>query len=183
MPNYRSDALGGRFEFKRTGTFYEQRPFTEFFVIIEFIACLAGYIGVVKEPLRRTFFTTMQMNSLIFTEFYTVLFIFIFLFLFNMTAKGRKWQYEANNRYMRIYRGKTVDNYIYTAIEDVTYKPLMLFTRKRGFVVKVKTKNSVDTFYYIEPRKYMLFSTADTPFDMLLHPPAPFDKNSDNTIT
>ena len=181
--DYRTDILDGRFEFKKTGFFYELYPLAWVYLTVSFVVCFALWLFLSVYVLKISTAESGYFFVLLCEIIMSAGIVILFMFLRNIIAKGRKWQYDANGRYMRIFSDKKQYNYSYTSVKLVEFQPLKFCLKQIGFKVTVYTNSSIDTFNYIEPRKCMMFSPTDTPFDILRNPPAPFDKNSDNTIT
>ena len=67
----------------------------------------------------------------------------------------------------------------YTDVESVTYKPMKLFTKQKGFTVKITTKNNEVIFRYIMPANAEFFTIESTPFYILQHPPKQAEERKD----
>lgn len=172
---YRDDILEGRFEFKQTGFFYEQLRCAEILMATVITLCCVALVYLLyKIPLSGS----ASLYSLLVIGIYAAVIIFVTATICSLLSKGRKWSYEATNKYMRIYRKNKVYCYTYGKIKNVSCKPLKLFhIIKRGYICTVETETSKDIFYYIRPDK----RDTDTPFDLLLHPPAPQSDNNGQT--
>lgn len=173
--NYQNDILDGRFEFKKTGFFYELYPLARVYMIIDFAICFALWLFLAPLLLKISDAEEGNFFVLLCEIIMTAVIVILFLCIRNMIAKGRKWQYDANGKYMRIFNEKKQYNYSYSAVTLVTFEPLKFGFKQIGFTVTVYTNSSIDTFDYIEPRKCMMFSPTDTPFNILRNPPAPKD--------
>jgi hypothetical protein len=80
---------------------------------------------------------------------------------------------------MRIASKRHTYIFKYTDVESVTYKPMKLFTKQKGFTVKITTKNNEVIFRYIMPSNAEFFTIESTPFYILQHPPIKAEERKD----
>lgn len=80
---------------------------------------------------------------------------------------------------MRIASKRHTYIFKYTDVESVTYKPMKLFTKQKGFTVKITTKNNEVIFRYIMPSNAEFFTIVSTPFYILQHPPIKAEERKD----
>ena len=80
---------------------------------------------------------------------------------------------------MRIASKRHTYIFKYTDVESVTYKPMTLFTKQKGFTVTVTTKTTTLLFRYIMPTNAEFFTIQSTPFYILQHPPIKAEERKD----
>ena len=83
----------------------------------------------------------------------------------------QQYSYYADERLMRIANKRHTYIFRYSDIENVTYKPMTLFTKQKGYTVTVTTKNTTLFFRYIMPSCAEFFTIQSTPFYILQNPP------------
>ena len=91
----------------------------------------------------------------------------------------QQYSYYADERLMRIASKRHTYIFRYSDIENVTYKPMTLFTKQKGYTVTVTTKNTTLFFRYIMPSCAEFFTIQSTPFYILQHPPIKAEERKD----
>lgn len=165
------DPLDGRFEFRQSGKFRELSPFAALKIVIACIieAMFAAYTlsvflggGAVSNN------TSIIIIKIALAVILPILPIWYML----IVAGGEKqYSYYADERLMRIASRRQTYIFRYTDIVSVTYKPLTLLTKQKGFAVKITTKNNEVNFRYIMPSNAEFFTIQSTPFYILQNPP------------
>lgn len=165
------DPLDGRFEFRQSGTFRELSPFAVLKIVIACIieVMFASYtLDVILGGGAMSNNTSIIIIKIALAVILPILPIWYIL----IVAGGEKqYRYTADSRTMRIASKRHTYIFRYTDILDVTYKPMKLFTKQKGFVVKITAKNSEVSFRYIMPSNAEFFTIQSTPFYILQNPP------------
>lgn len=172
------DPLDGRFEFRQSGTFRELSPFAVLKIVIACIieAIIAQYSLSVLGGGAISNNTSIIIIKIALAVILPVLPIWYIL----IVAGGeQQYSYYADERFMRIASKRHTYIFRYTDIVDVTYKPMKLFIKQKGFTVKITTKNNEVIFRYIMPSNAEFYTIQSTPFYILQHPPIKAEERKD----
>ena len=173
------DPLEGRFEFRQSGTFRELSPFAVLKIVIACIieVMFASYtLSVLLGGGAISNNTSIIIIKIALAVILPILPIWYIL----IVAGGEKqYSYYADERLMRIASRRNTYIFRYTDIMSVTYKPMTLFTKQKGFVVKITAKNNEVSFRYIMPSNAEFFTIQSTPFYILQNPPRQTEKSAD----
>lgn len=166
------DILDGRFEFKQSGTFRVLSPFA---TLKAAIACI---IEVMIAPYTLSVLIggsgAMSNNTSIIVikiALAVVLPILPIWYILIVAGGEKQYKYTADNRMMIIKSKRETYIFKYTDIVIVTYKPMTLFGKQKGYTVTVTTKNATLFFRYIMPSNAAFFTIQSTPFYILQNPP------------
>lgn len=174
-----NDPLDGRFEFRQSGTFRELSPFAVLKIVIACIieAMFAAYtLSVLLDGGAVSNNTSIIIIKIALAVILPVLPIWYIL----IVAGGeQQYSYYADERFMRIASKRHTYIFRYTDIVDVTYKPMKLFIKQKGFTVKITTKNNEVIFRYIMPSNAEFYTIQSTPFYILQHPPIKAEERKD----
>lgn len=145
------DILDGRFEFRQSGTFRVLSAFAHLKIIISCIieAMIAPYtLNVLFNGGATSNNTSIIIIKIALAVILPILPIWYIL----IVAGGeQQYSYYADERLMRIASKRHTYIFRYSDIENVTYKPMTLFTKQKGYTVTVTTKNTTLFFRYIMP--------------------------------
>lgn len=173
------DILDGRFEFRQSGTFRVLSAFAHLKIIISCIieAMIAPYtLNVLFNGGAVANNTSIIIIKIALAVILPILPIWYIL----IVAGGeQQYSYYADERLMRIASKRHTYIFRYSDIENVTYKPMTLFTKQKGFTVTVTTKNTTLFFRYIMPSCAEFFTIESTPFYILQHPPKTAEERKD----
>ena len=173
------DILDGRFEFRQSGNFRVLSPFAQLKIVIACIieAMIAPYtLSVLLNGGAVADNTSIIIIKIALAVILPILPIWYIL----IVAGGeQQYSYYADERFMRIASKRHTYIFRYTDIVDVTYKPMKLFTKQKGFTVKITTKNNEVIFRYIMPANAEFFTIQSTPFYILQNPPQQAKKSTD----
>ena len=172
------DPLDSRFEFRQSGTFRELSPFAVLKIVIACIieAIIAQYTLSVLGGGAISNNTSIIIIKIALAVILPVLPIWYIL----IVAGGeQQYSYYADERLMRIANKRHTYIFRYPDVESVTYKPMTLFTKQKGFTVTVTTKTTTLFFRYIMPANAEFFTIQSTPFYILQHPPIKAEERKD----
>lgn len=134
------DILDGRFEFRQSGTFRVLSAFAHLKIIISCIieAMIAPYtLNVLFNGGAASNNTSIIIIKIALAVILPILPIWYIL----IVAGGeQQYSYYADERLMRIASKRHTYIFRYSDIENVTYKPMTLFTKQKGYTVTVTTK-------------------------------------------
>ena len=174
-----NDPLDGRFEFRQSGTFRVLSAFAHLKIIISCIieAMIAPYtLNVLFNGGAVANNTSIIIIKIALAVILPILPIWYIL----IVAGGeQQYSYYADERFMRIASKRHTYIFRYTDIVDVTYKPMKLFIKQKGFTVKITTKNNEVIFRYIMPSNAEFYTIQSTPFYILQHPPIKAEERKD----
>ena len=171
------DILDGRFEFRQSGSFRVLSPY----IILKIIAACVAEVFIVLLVLG-------SFDDIVIADIYksAISYIIIRIALSIILPILPIWyilfiigKYTADGRTMRIASKRHTYIFKYTDVESVTYKPMKLFTKQKGFTVKITTKNNEVIFRYIMPSNAEFFTIESTPFYILQHPPKQAEERKD----
>ena len=154
------DPLDGRFEFRQSGSFRVLSPY----IILKIIAACVAEVFIVL---------------LVLGSFDDIVIADIYKYILFIIGGEEQYRYTADSRTMRIASKRHTYIFKYTDVESVTYKPMKLFTKQKGFTVKITTKNNEVIFRYIMPSNAEFFTIESTPFYILQHPPKQAEERKD----
>ena len=173
------DILDGRFEFRQSGTFRVLSPFAALKIAIAciFEVMFALYsLGVLFGGGAAAGTISIIIIKIALAVILPILPIWYIL----IVAGGeQQYSYYADERFMRIASKRHTYIFRYTDIVDVTYKPMKLFIKQKGFTVKITTKNNEVIFRYIMPSNAEFYTIQSTPFYILQHPPIKAEERKD----
>lgn len=173
------DILDGRFEFRQSGTF---RVLSQFAALKIAIACIFEVMFALYSLGVLFGGGAVAGNiSIIIIKIALAVILPILPIWYIMIVAGGEQQnsYYADERLMRIASKRHTYIFRYPDIESVTYKPMTLFTKQKGFTVTVTTKTTTLLFRYIMPTNAEFFTIQSTPFYILQHPPIKAEERKD----
>lgn len=176
------DILDGRFEFRQSGSFRVLSPYVLPKIII---ACVAEVfivlwsLGVFSDSALAATYRSAISYIIIRIALSIALPILPIWYIFIVISGEQQYKYTADSHTMRIVSKRHTYIFRYTDIVSVTYKPLTLLTKQRGYIVKITTKNSEVNFRYIMPANAEFFTIQSTPFYILQNPPKKEEKPTD----
>ncbi len=165
------DPLDGRFEFRQSGTFRVLSPFAHLKIVI---ACIIEAM-IAPYTLSVLFNGGAAANNssiiVIKIALAVILPILPTWYILIVAGGEQQYSYYADERLMRIADKRHTYIFRYSDIESVTYKPMTLFKKQKGFTVTVTTKTTKLFFRYIMPSCSEFFTIQSTPFYILQNPP------------
>lgn len=173
------DILDGRFEFRQSGSFRVLSPFAALKIVIACIieAMIAPYtLSVLISGGAVADNTSIIIIKIALAVILPILPIWYIL----IVAGGeQQYSYYADEHLMRIASKRHTYIFRYPDIESVTYKPMTLFTKQKGYTVTITTKTTTLLFRYIMPTNAEFFTIQPTPFYILQNPPQQAKKSTD----
>ncbi len=165
------DILDGRFEFRQTGSFRVLSPFAQLKIVIACIieAMIAPY--TLNVLLNGGAVANNASIIIIKIALAVILPVLPIWYILIVAGGEQQYSYYADERLMRIANKRHTYIFKYSDIESVTYKPMTLFTKQKGYTVTVTTKNTTLFFRYIMPSNAEFFTIQFTPFYILQNPP------------
>lgn len=176
------DILDGRFEFRQSGSFRVLSPY----IILKIIAACVAEVFIALLVL-------CSFDDIVIADIYKSAISYIIIrialsiilpilpiwYILFIIGGEEQYRYTADSRTMRIASKRHTYIFKYTDVESVTYKPMKLFTKQKGFTVKITTKNNEVIFRYIMPANAEFFTIQSTPFYILQHPPIKAEERKD----
>lgn len=173
------DILDGRFEFRQSGTFRVLSPFAALKIAIACIVELMFALYSLNVLLNGGAISDNTSIIIIKIALAVILPILPIWYIMIVAGGEQQYSYYADERLMRIANKRHTYIFKYTDVESVTYKPMKLFTKQKGFTVKITTKNNEVIFRYIMPANAEFFTIQSTPFYILQHPPIKAEERKD----
>lgn len=173
------DILDGRFEFRQSGTFRVLSAFAHLKIAI---ACIFEVMFALYT-LGVLFCGGAEANTvsiiIIKIALAVILPILPIWYILIVAGGEQQYSYYADEHLMRIASKRHTYIFRYSDIENVTYKPMTLFTKQKGYTVTVTTKTAKLYFRYIMPTNAEFFTIQSTPFYILQHPPINAEERKD----
>lgn len=173
------DILDGRFEFRQSGTFRVLSAFAHLKIAI---ACIFEVMFALYT-LGVLFCGGAEANTvsiiIIKIALAVILPILPIWYILIVAGGEQQYSYYADEHLMRIASKRHTYIFRYPDVESVTYKPMTLFTKQKGYTVTVTTKNTTLFFRYIMPSCAEFFTIESTPFYILQHPPKTAEERKD----
>lgn len=173
------DILDGRFEFRQTGSFRVLSPFAQLKIVIACIieAMIAPYtLSVLFSGGAAAGNTSIIIIKIALAVILPILPIW---YIMIVAGGEQQYSYYADERLMRIANKRHTYIFRYSDIENVTYKPMTLFTKQKGYTVTITTKTTTLFFRYIMPACAEFFTIQSTSFYILQNPPKQAEKSTD----
>lgn len=176
------DILDGRFEFRQSGSFRVLSPY----IILKIIAaCVAEVfiallvLGSFDDIVIADIYKSAISYIIIRIALSIILPILPIWYILFIIGGEEQYRYTADSRTMRIASKRHTYIFRYTDVESVTYKPMTLFRKQKGYTVTVTTKTTTLLFRYIMPSYAEFFTIQSTPFYILQHPPIKAEERKD----
>lgn len=173
------DILDGRFEFRQSGTFRVLSPFAALKIAIACIFELMFVLYSLNILLNGGAISDNTSIIIIKIALAVILPILPIWYIRIVSDGEQQYSYYADERLMRIANKRHTYIFRYTDVESVTYKPMTLFRKQKGYTVTVTTKNTTLFFRYIIPSNAEFFTIESTPFYILQHPPIKAEERKD----
>ena len=151
------DILDGRFEFRQSGTFRVLSPFAALKIAIACIFELMFVLYSLNILLNGGAISDNTSIIIIKIALAVILPILPIWYIRIVSDGEQQYSYYADERLMRIANKRHTYIFRYTDVESVTYKPMTLFRKQKGYTVTVTTKNTTLFFRYIMPVKCRIF--------------------------
>ncbi len=190
MEHYGKDPLEHRFEFKESGAFFIRTKHTALYTIIivctaiiaafSFPAFLIWLTGVGPQHERFSYFILFYALT---AGIFTVILIILSAIAIGLIHKGSKCRYVADEKSLKLFiPHKPTVEYRYENAKNVYFVPITGAGKTVGFEITVMTKQGVDKYQYISPRKGAFTTPENTPFYYLQAPPVSDETRSDKDI-
>ena len=145
------DILDGRFEFRQSGSFRVLSPY----IILKIIAACVAEVFIVLLVLG-------SFDDIVIADIYKSAISYIIIrialsiilpilpiwYILFIIGGEEQYKYTADGRTMRIASKRHTYIFKYTDVESVTYKPMKLFTKQKGFTVKITTKSPHRSIFF-----------------------------------
>lgn len=173
------DILDGRFEFRQSGSFRVLSPFAQLKIVI---ACIIEAMIVpytLQVFLNGGAYSNNASIVVIKIALAVILPILPIWYILIVAGGEKQYKYTADNRMMIIKSKRKTYIFRYSDIENVTYKPMTLFRKQKGYTVTVTTKTTTLFFHYIVPSCAEFLTIQSTPFYILQNPPKTAKERTD----
>lgn len=134
------DILDGRFEFRQSGTFRVLSPFATLKIAIACIVELMFALYSLNVLLNGGAISDNTSIIIIKIALAVILPILPIWYILIVAGGEQQYSYYADERLMRIANKRHTYIFRYSDIENVTYKPMTLFRKQKGYTVTVTTK-------------------------------------------
>lgn len=134
------DILDGRFEFRQSGTFRVLSPFAALKIAIACIFELMFVLYSLNILLNGGAISDNTSIIIIKIALAVILPILPIWYIRIVSDGEQQYSYYADERLMRIANKRHTYIFRYTDVESVTYKPMTLFRKQKGYTVTVTTK-------------------------------------------
>ena len=141
-----NDLLDGRFEFKQSGTF---KVLSEYASIKVIIAIVAEFFAAYYTISVIFFGGALSYNSsiIVIRIALSVILPVLPLWYMAIVAGGEEqYKYSADNHVMPIASKRHTYIFRYDDVQSVTYEPLKLFFKQKGYTVKITAKTAKRRF-------------------------------------